>query len=77
MDRLAEHVADVGWPEGAAKVALLSEMVSSMTEADLAGEDPLVDRIAVTHEAVRAFADEVVAKWFATPVKPMLVRATA
>jgi len=76
MDRVAEHVADVGWPEGAAKVALLSEMVSSMTVADLAGEDPLVDRIAVTHEAVRAFADEVVAKWFATPVKPMLVRAT-
>jgi hypothetical protein len=51
-----------------------------MTVADIAaygaGDDPIVDRIAVTHEAVRAFADEVVAKWFATPVKPMLVRAT-
>ena len=79
MDRVAEHVADVGWPEGAAKVALLTEMVSSMTAADMAprADDPLVDRIAVTHEAVRAFADEVVARWFATPVKPMLVRATA
>ena len=76
MDRVAEHVADVGWPEGSAKVALLTEMVSSMTVADLAGGDPLVDRIAVTHEAVGAFAAEVVDKWFATPVKPMLVRAT-
>jgi len=75
MDRLAEHVADVGWSEGAAKVALLAEMVSSMTAADLAGGDPVVDRIAVVHEAVSAFADEVVERWFATPVKPMLVRA--
>jgi len=77
MDRLAEHVADVGWPEGAAKVALLAEMVSSMSAADLAGGDPVVDRIAVAHEAVGAFAHEVVERWFATPVKPMLVRAGA
>lgn len=77
MDRLAEHVADVGWPEGEAKVALLTEMVSSMTVADLAGDDPLVDRIVVTRDAVQGFAEQVVATWFATPVKPMLVRATA
>lgn len=76
MDRLAEHVADVDWAEGSAKVALLAEMVSSMTAADLAGGDPVVDRIGATHEAVSAFADQIVARWFATPVKPMLVRAT-
>lgn len=76
MDRIAEHVADVEWAEGSSKVTMLAEMVSSMTVADLVGGDPVVDRIAVTHEAVGAFAGEIVRKWFATPVKPMLVRAT-
>lgn len=76
MDRLAEHVIDVEWAEGSSKVALLAEMVSSMTVADLAGGDPIVDRIAVTLDAVGAFTDQIVERWFATPVKPMLVQAT-
>lgn len=75
MDRVAEHVVDVEWAEGSAKVALLAEMVSSMTVDDLAGGDPIVDRIAVTHDAVGAFTDQIVDRWFATPVKPMLVQA--
>lgn len=75
LDRLAEHVADVDWPEGSAKVALLAEMVSSVSVADLVGGDPVVDRIVVARDAVVTFANQVVERWFATPVKPMLVRA--
>jgi hypothetical protein len=44
--------------------------------ADLVSDDPVVDRITVAHSAVRSFADQIVERWFATPVKPVLVRAT-
>lgn len=76
FDRVAEHVADLDWPEGANKIALLSELVASMNSEDIAGGDPLVDRIEILRTSVATFVADVVARWFATPVKPMLVRAT-
>ncbi|WP_116999191.1 circularly permuted type 2 ATP-grasp protein [Desertimonas flava] len=75
LDRVAEHVADVDWPEGSARVALLTEMVAAVPADALAGSDPVVDRVRVVHDAVGAFAGEVVDTWFATPVKPVVVRA--
>lgn len=75
LDRVAEHVADVDWPEGAARVALLTEMIAAVPADALAMPDPVVDRVRVAHDAVVSFAGDVVATWFATPVKPVVVRA--
>jgi uncharacterized alpha-E superfamily protein len=71
MHRVAEHVADVGWRRGEDAVRALAAMVTEATTADLATAAYL-DTVA---SAVAAFADEVVETWFATPVKPMLMRA--
>jgi uncharacterized alpha-E superfamily protein len=65
LDRLAEHVADVEWADGDTAVRTLSGAVAELGLEDVNG----------TREAVAAFADEVVQRWFATPVKPMLMRA--
>lgn len=75
LDRVAEHVADVDWPEGAARVALLTDMVAAVPAESFATADPIVDRVRAAHDAVAAFAGEVVDTWFATPVKPVIVRA--
>jgi uncharacterized circularly permuted ATP-grasp superfamily protein/uncharacterized alpha-E superfamily protein len=71
MQRVAEHVADVGWGRGEEAVGALAAMVTEATTADLASPAHL-ETVA---SAVAAFADEVVETWFATPVKPMLMRA--
>ena len=71
MDRVAEHVADVGWYDGTATVSRLSSLVADASDDDLASPDHL----ATVVSAITAFADEVVDRWFATPVKPMLMHA--
>ena len=73
MDRLAEHVADVEWNEGMALVDLLTETISAADAAELAGSDPVVNRITVARDAVVNFAAAIDERWFATPVKPMLL----
>lgn len=73
MDRLAEHVADVEWHEGSALVDLLIETIAAADANELAGSDPVVNRITVARDAVVNFATALDERWFATPVKPMLV----
>lgn len=73
--RLAEHVDDVGWRRGAAQVATLATTVTSLTVADLAARPVVLERMADAGELLRDLADDVVATWFATPVRPTLVRA--
>jgi uncharacterized circularly permuted ATP-grasp superfamily protein/uncharacterized alpha-E superfamily protein len=71
IDRVAEHVADVGWYDGTAAVRRLSALVLDVGVDELASATYLASVAA----AVVAFADEIVDTWFATPVKPMLIRA--
>lgn len=75
LERVAEHVADVEWAEGAARVALLIETIAAVPLEALAA-DPAADRVRAARDAVASFASEVVATWFATPVKPVVVHAT-
>jgi uncharacterized alpha-E superfamily protein len=71
MERVAEHVADVGWYEGTAMIRRLVGLVTEVSIEELAS----ADRLATIHAALLAFADEVVDRWFATPVKPMLMQS--
>ena len=71
LDRIAEHVADVGWPEGATMVRRL--IVRHRRPRRRREDERQV--LGDTATALAGFADEVVARWFATPVKPMLMRA--
>ncbi len=71
MERVAEHVADVGWYEGTAMIRRLIDLVTHASVDELAS----ADQLATVAGALRAFADEVVDRWFATPVKPMLMQA--
>ncbi|HEU4841091.1 MAG TPA: alpha-E domain-containing protein, partial [Ilumatobacteraceae bacterium] len=65
LDRLAAHVAAIGWADGEIAVRAMTAM--------LAGDHPL-DRVAAARAEVTAFAELVEATWFATPVRPMLVQ---
>jgi uncharacterized circularly permuted ATP-grasp superfamily protein/uncharacterized alpha-E superfamily protein len=71
MERVAEHVADVGWYDGTASVSRLGRLVTDASADDLASPDYLM----MVAAAVTAFAHDVVDRWFATPVKPMLMQA--
>jgi uncharacterized circularly permuted ATP-grasp superfamily protein len=71
VDRIAEHVSDVGWDAGTAAAARLAALVSGSEAAALASPERLDDAAI----AVAAFAGELVETWFATPVKPMLMGA--
>ncbi len=71
MERVAEHVADVGWYDGTASVSRLVGRVTEASTDDLASSEYLT----MVAAAVHAFADEIVDRWFATPVKPMLMQA--
>jgi uncharacterized circularly permuted ATP-grasp superfamily protein/uncharacterized alpha-E superfamily protein len=71
IDRVAEHVVDIGWQTGVATVGELAAAVTDGPVDDVA----TAARLAEVAAATAAFADEVVATWFATPVKPMLMRA--
>jgi hypothetical protein len=70
-ERTAEHVADLGWQRGGEAVSELVAMVARPTADELASPG-FLDAVGA---AIREFAAEVVATWFATPVKPMLMRA--
>jgi uncharacterized alpha-E superfamily protein len=72
MRRAAEHVTDVGWQRGQRAVGDLVDMVTQATADELASAAYL-DNVSA---ATAAFAGDVVETWFATPVKPMLLRAT-
>jgi uncharacterized circularly permuted ATP-grasp superfamily protein/uncharacterized alpha-E superfamily protein len=71
IQRVAEHVADVGWARGEDAARALAAMITGAAAGDLASQAYL----GTVASAVAAFADEVVETWFATPVKPMLMRA--
>ena len=72
MQRTAEHVADVGWPRGD---RVVGDLVARVTQAPV---DELASAayLGTVSSATAAFAGDVVETWFATPVKPMLMRAT-
>ena len=71
LQRIAEHVADVGWQRGGEAVSELVTIVTRATADELASP-AFLDAVGA---AVGEFAAEVIATWFATPVKPMLMRA--
>ena len=71
MDRVAEHVADVGWYDGTAAVSRLVGLVTDASGDDLASPAYVATVVA----AVTTLAGEIVGRWFATPVKPMLMQA--
>ncbi len=71
MERVAEHVADVGWYEGTALVRRVTGLLTEVSVDELA----CADHLATVSAAIMTFADEVVDRWFATPVKPMLMQA--
>ena len=71
METVAEHVADVGWYEGTAMIRRLVGLVTEVSIDELAS----ADHLATVASALGAFAGEVVDRWFATPVKPMLMQS--
>jgi uncharacterized alpha-E superfamily protein len=71
MERVAEHVADVGWYDGTATIRRLIDLVTEVSIDELAS----AEHLAMIAAELSAFADGVVGRWFATPVKPMLMHA--
>jgi uncharacterized alpha-E superfamily protein len=71
MERVAEHVADVGWYDGTATIRRLVALVTEVSVDELAS----AAHLAMVGAELSAFADGVVERWFATPVKPMLMQA--
>jgi uncharacterized circularly permuted ATP-grasp superfamily protein len=71
MERVGEHVADVGWYEGTTAVSHLVASVMDASVEDFASGA----RLAAVATAVAEFAGQIVDTWFATPVKPMLMQA--
>ena len=65
VNRMAEHVAAVDWPEGRQAVARLAGIID--------GGDVVAEAQQAT-DAVREFAALVIDTWFATPVNPTVVR---
>ena len=73
IDRLAEHVADVDWADGSVDVERLGALLGRVATAPTPGEALAV--IARLQEELDGFAGAIVERWFATPVRPILVRA--
>ena len=76
LDRLREHAAGLGWPDGSrlveeAAVAALSHVEDTVVAGRRIGVDALV--LAV-RAPLLALADAVVQRWFADPVNPTVVR---
>jgi uncharacterized alpha-E superfamily protein len=71
LDRAAEHVADLGWEAGGLALNRLLARLDAATVADLALPSTLGELAA----DIGALGADVVETWFATPVKPMLMRA--
>jgi uncharacterized alpha-E superfamily protein len=65
VNRMAEHVAAIDWPEGRQAVAALAGTIDG---------DDVVAGAQQARAAVRAFAALLIDTWFATPVNPMVVR---
>jgi uncharacterized circularly permuted ATP-grasp superfamily protein/uncharacterized alpha-E superfamily protein len=70
VDRIAEHVRDVEWAEGAPAVEALARFAVEIDD-----DDEMFERLTAARAAVEAFCSDLVDAWFATPVKPMLVGA--
>ena len=71
LERAAEHCADVGWYDGTSAISRLAALITDV---------PIDELVSAAHldavsESVVEFAADVVATWFATPVKPMLMHA--
>lgn len=73
LDRLAEHVADVGWAEGGRRIAALAAAVPYAVADDWPGAAGVLDRLAGARAGLTELAGALVTTWFATPVKPTLV----
>ena len=73
IDRLAEHVADVEWTEGSAQVERLGALAALAGVATTPAE--ALAHIEALQGELDAFAGAIVDRWFATPVRPILVRA--
>ncbi|MET0911168.1 MAG: circularly permuted type 2 ATP-grasp protein [Ilumatobacteraceae bacterium] len=71
LERSATHSADVGWYEGTTAVSRIVALITNVNIDELASTGHL-DAVS---DAVAAFAADVGATWFATPVKPMLMHA--
>ena len=71
MERVAEHVADVGWYDGTAMVSGIAALVTDVSADELASAEHLL----TVSAAVTAFAAAIEDRWFATPVKPMPMQA--
>ena len=70
LERMAEHVTDLEWPEGAAAVSALIDGLRSADGDELA-------HLAELRTGVVDLSRLVVDTWFATPVRPTLIRAGA
>jgi uncharacterized alpha-E superfamily protein len=70
VDRIAEHVRDVEWTDGAPAVEALARFAVEIDD-----DDEMFERLTAARAAVEAFCSDLVDAWFATPVKPMLVGA--
>ncbi len=65
VERMAEHVAAIDWPEGRDAVARLAGIIDD--------DDEVMAGVGEATAAVTAFATMVDETWFATPVNPMVV----
>ncbi len=72
IDRIAENVADIGWADGSARVAALDKLVAALA-SDGVGPAEAVARLGAVEDAIDEFAAALVERWFATPVRPVLV----
>jgi uncharacterized alpha-E superfamily protein len=75
LDRLREHVASLGWREGAdlvqeASLGSLTEVGDAVSGGRRLGVDALV---LATRGPLLALGDAVVQRWFADPVNPMVM----
>jgi uncharacterized circularly permuted ATP-grasp superfamily protein/uncharacterized alpha-E superfamily protein len=75
IDRLAEHVADVEWTQGSAHVERLGALAALAGVATTPAE--ALAHVESLQGELDAFAGAIVERWFATPVRPILVRAEA
>ena len=75
VDRLAEHVADVEWTEGSAQVERLGALAALAGVATTPAE--ALAHVGTLQGELDAFAGAIVDRWFATPVRPILVVRSA
>lgn len=74
VERIAEHVADIEWDDGSTMVADLGDAVANLRDT-VVTPHMVIDHLDAARADIGSFADTLVRRWFATPVKPMLVRA--